>query len=231
MTAQAPIAKATGAVRLPALVLATVTLAAGTYDGWQKRRGPRTSARPDAAQRLANVPESFGDWQIESSPPLDAATQAMLSCTACVNRIYRHRITDDRLHVAVLAGPAGPISVHTPDVCYASQDYRTVAAPERVQIRPGPRPDETFWEATFRPVAADGSLLQVVYAWSAGDFWKAASQPRFAFGGEPLVYKLQATSVSAAGDAEANGVCREFLEEFLPLLDEALFAGSTASDW
>ncbi|HEX5445312.1 MAG TPA: exosortase-associated EpsI family protein, partial [Pirellulales bacterium] len=118
--------------RAPALTLALLTLMAGGYQRWRVQ-GSRQSANGGMTpERLANVPERFAGWQLESSQPLEPATEKMLRCSAYLNRTYRHRVTNDRVYVALLAGPAGPLSVHTPDVCYGSQDYQTIVAPRRV---------------------------------------------------------------------------------------------------
>ena len=210
----------------PCLALISLTLVAAGYDGWLEQRWAEPADRQTAPRRLASVPEQFADWELESSDALEPSVVKMLRCSGYLNRVYRHRVTDERVHVAVLAGPAGPISVHTPEICYSSRDYQTVDAPRRIQIRPQQRPDEALWETTFRENKSEGSLLRVVYGWSSGDFWKAPSQPRFSFGGEPLLYKLQLAVYQAPGaELESTDACRDFLRDFLPVLDAALWAG------
>lgn len=209
----------------PCLALVAMTLTAAGYEGWLENRWAEPVDRQLAQRRLANVPERIADWELDSSEPLEPSVVKMLRCSGYLNRIYRHRVTDERVQVAVLAGPSGPISVHTPEICYSSRDYQTVDAPRRMQVRPNDRPDEALWETTFRENGSEGGLLRVAYGWSAGDFWKAPSQPRFTFGGEPLLYKLQLAVYQPPGaELEATDACRIFLRDFLPVLDAALWA-------
>lgn len=209
----------------PTVTLAVLTWTAGGYQRWREHRSQQPANWQVTSEQLAKVPERFADWELESSQPLEPATEKMLRCSAYLNRIYRNRVTNDRMHVALLVGPAGSLSIHTPEICYASQDYQTVAAPRRVQPRPAGHPDEAFWQTTFQNKKPDRGLLQVAYGWKTDGAWRAPSQPRFALGGGGSLCKLQIASLLSPGaEAESDSACQDFLHDFLPVLERALFA-------
>jgi hypothetical protein len=214
------------AVRRPlaaAIAVAALTLVGAGYDGWIEHRWDAPADPRAAALRLRAVPQRLGEWEVESTEALEPSIVKMLQCSGYLNRIYRHRSTGERLHVAVLAGPAGPISVHTPDVCYSNRNYQMAGGAERLQVRPDDRPKEAFWNAMLRHADRPEETLEVVYAWNGGDGWQAPSQPRFALGGRPLLYKLQIARNVRPGHANETETCRSFLVGLLPALDQELF--------
>lgn len=205
------------------IVAAAITAAGAGYDGWIEHRWSAPVDARAAARRLRDVPERLGEWEVESTEALEPSIVKMLQCSGYLNRIYRHRSTGERLHVAVLAGPAGPISVHTPDVCYSNRNYQLSGGAQRLQVRAAQQPDEAFWDVTLRHADGPADALEVVYAWNDGAGWQAPSQPRFALAGRPLLYKLQIARNVRPGHANETETCRSFLAGLLPALDRALF--------
>lgn len=206
-----------------AVAVAALTIAGAGYDGWVEHRWSVPVDAKATALRLRDVPERLGEWEVESTEALDPSIVKMLQCSGYLNRIYRHRSTGERLHLAVLAGPAGPISVHTPDVCYSNRSYQLTGGAERLQVRSDQRPDEAFWDVTLRHADRPEDTLEVVYGWNDGTGWQAPTQPRFALGGRPLLYKLQIARNVRPGHANETETCRSFLAGLLPAIDQALF--------
>jgi hypothetical protein len=200
------------------LLVAGLTAAAGAADGFLRNRWQKPPDLLAAASRLQQVPERFGGWELESSEKLDPEVARMLQCAGYINRIYIHRGTGDRVHVALLVGPPGPISVHTPEICYSSRDYERVQDHQRLRIRED-QPDEAFWAMSFRSPDLKLNELRVVYAFTTGGAWSAPDHPRFLFGGRPLLYKLQLAGYLGPGADPDNDPCRHFLKDFLPVLD------------
>src|SRR5687767_6261065 len=78
-----------------------------------------------AADALSRpLPARAGSWVLLTESKLGPEVVKMLRCPAYINRVYAHEQTGDRITVAVLVGPAGPIAVHTPEICYSSHDYK-----------------------------------------------------------------------------------------------------------
>jgi hypothetical protein len=140
-----------------------------------------------------------------------------LQCAGYVSRSYEHQPTGGMVNMVLIVGPPGPTSVHIPDVCYASRDYRQQGPREsvRVESEDGTQAGQ-FWSLTMRPNDLTAVPLRSYYAWSAGDEWVAAENPRLTFGGESLLYKVQlAASITGDGKADTSDPGKLFLKSFL----------------
>ena len=71
----------------------------------------------DAAARLDGVPRTLGDWRGEEEP-LDAADLQRSGIRGHFSCRYRNIVTGEKIWLLILCGRSGPISVHTPDICY-----------------------------------------------------------------------------------------------------------------
>jgi hypothetical protein len=210
-----------------------LTLVSGVLQGRIRNRwGPSESLRA-AAQRLDNVPRSFGGpqddrWQLKSDEKMADDTVAMLECTGYFVRTYEKRRSGETVNVFVVVGPAGPISVHTPEVCYSSQAYTSRENRRRVAIQGAQEQDDQFWALSFKTKTLQEDLLIVYYAWTANNRWSAPKDARFAFVGSPFLYKIQLSTEMPAGAAPAGSnlkdsdTCREFLNDFVPVLRQYL---------
>ena len=102
-----------------------LTLADGVIHGRLTYRWVGTpTERLRAADRLEEVPDRCGDWEVVSSKPLSEYVQSILQLESHISRVYVNRQTQQHVQVAVILGPFGPTSTHTPDICYTSRDYR-----------------------------------------------------------------------------------------------------------
>ena len=70
---------------------------------------------------------------------MDEDTVEMLECTGNIVRTYENQRTGEVVSVFVIVGPAGPIAVHTPEICYSSQNYKSRDTRQQVAIRGRPR--------------------------------------------------------------------------------------------
>lgn len=200
-----------------------MTLAAGAIHGHLTNRWGEPPDLAAAAEKLQGIPDEFGDWQLRESKPLGEGVVRMLQCSGYINRIYANELTGSVVSVAILAGPPGPISVHTPEICYSSRDHTIEESPQRFTVRATEVPGEEFWGMTFRSNDLIGGRLRVCYAWSAGEPWSAPSQPRITFSGKPLLCKMQlATHLPPSGTTQPEDPSVTFLKEFLPVLDRAV---------
>src|SRR4051812_35968739 len=106
------------------LILLAGTLGVSIVQG---RITNRWGLRPDAeaaGDRLRPIlPAEVGNWRMRSDEKLADPMVAILQCNAYVLRVYEHQQTGDVVRLAVLLGPPGPISVHTPEVCYSSREF------------------------------------------------------------------------------------------------------------
>jgi hypothetical protein len=200
------------------LILAGGTLLGGVIQGRMSRRWGKPQEFAVLANRLRELPTEIGPWRTTASPPLSPATEAELECAGYVSRQYENRGTGAIVTVAVLLGPAGPISVHTPDVCYSSRNYTILGSPKRIQFG-GEGSQDELWSTSLQSTSLTAGNLRVYYGWSSGGPWSAPKDARFAFAGQPHLYKIQvAGPLPTPADDVASDQCRAFLKEFLPVV-------------
>ncbi len=194
------------------VVILAVTVMSGLVQGrWTKRWGEPLElvARADA---LKTIPQSIGDWRMTEDNQVSQEVLDMLQCQGSVFRIYANAKTQQQVSMAVVGGPAGPISVHTPEICYSSQDFEQAAPRRTIEIaKSGPQSDasaastqssppesDQFWAVVFRTSDVHSAPMSVYYAWSDGSSWQATDAPRHAFAGVPQLFKIQVASMMSA---------------------------------
>jgi Protein of unknown function (DUF3485) len=197
-------------------VVVGITIATGIVHG---RLTQRWGPVPDliaAAKHLDSFPKEFGDWQFVANEPMDAGTINMLSCAGYVNRQYVNRKSGQKVFIAILLGPAGPIAVHTPEVCYSSRDYEISQARRPVTLQDAHGKSHSFWTTSFNPNTPTADQLHVYYAWNGSGVWEASTSPRFEFAGKRMLYKLQLASLlPTAAQNQTNDPCQDFLSSLL----------------
>lgn len=154
------------------VVLVGLTLLGGGIHGRMNRRWGASLDVQRVAEQLREFPTDIGPWHMRESEPLSADVEAMLQCVGYVGRQYENRETGEVVSVALLLGPAGPISVHTPEVCYSSRDYTFRQARTRMKLGPGENPQDELWSTTLQSTRLDASYLRVYYGWSTGGAWR-----------------------------------------------------------
>jgi len=207
-------------------LIAALTIASGAIQG---RISNRWGTPPDllaAGKLLQEVPAQFGNWQLDSSDELSKNAAAMLECAGYIVRQYRNEQSGQTIDVAVLVGPSGPISVHTPEVCFPSRDSQPQGERRRVAIPTAEGRTDEFWALTFKAADLAATRRRVYYGWSTGSQWTAAEDPRFGFADRPYLYKIQLSGSLLPGMDEpvdeASDPCREFLKEFVPVVSRYL---------
>jgi hypothetical protein len=214
------------------LLLSAATLAVlldGYCHGLWTNRWNSSRAVEEAVARLERVPRAVGDWQAQ---PLALGAREADQAGFAGHWLRRYeRRQDGRVVTVMLAcGLPGPLSVHTPDVCYGGAGY--VLSGEAVTFAAGSgraAPPE-FWKAKFsKPDALVPVHLRVNWSWRAGGAWKAPANPRWAFAGLPVLYKMYVTYELGADERLDDAVCAEFLGLLLPELEKALAAPRRAA--
>jgi hypothetical protein len=198
-------------------------LAAGVAEGLWTNRWVASQALDEATARLDAVPLSVGDWdgQVEK---LDERQAARAGFSGFLLRRYIHRVTKARVSLLVACGRPGPISVHTPDICYAGLGYELTTPPHSLTVEvPGlSRPAELMLGRFQKPGVAAPERLTLFWSWSSTGEWLAPRYPRLAFARESALYKLYVICPEpGAGRGEAAG--RELIRTFLPTLNRSLF--------
>lgn len=193
------------------------TVISGFLLGQASDRWGASSASLAAEQSLNRaLPNSAGNWRLRKEQTLDSDVLTLMRCKSYIARVYEHDQTGDLVTVTVLVGPAGPLSVHTPEICYSSRDYVVSKTRDKYVVDDNSGKHHEFWDVTLKARDSDTSQQRVLYGWAAGDTWNASEHPRFEYAGAPYLYKLQLAARSQDGaQQEGFDMCQDFLRSFL----------------
>jgi len=209
------------------ILVAVLTIVSGMLQGRMSNRWGPTEDMQTAAKQLEKLPTQFGSWQLFSSQEMSEEARNQLECAGYLYHTYKNRDTGEIVNMVLLLGPAGPIAVHTPEICYSSRAYKQLAPRECVTLLDRSNREDKFWRLAFRSTGVKADMLQVYYAWSTGDYWLAAGNPRFSLAGQPYLYKIQlAATVPFYADLKTNDPCKKFLQDFLPVVKRCMIEPS-----
>jgi hypothetical protein len=193
--------------------------------GIRADRWRRSPGLERAVARLEGLPLGVGDWDGQTRE-LDRDQIAAGDLAGYVFRRYENRRDGRVIDVILTCGRAGPVCAHTPDVCEPSAGNELLGRPVTHQVADSAASAE-FWAARFQkadPVAPLGR--RVLWAWSTGGAWRAPDEPRLAFLGCAVLYKLYVIQEVSAAEGQAPDQCDDFLREFLPQVEKAIGEGS-----
>lgn len=170
-----------------------------------------------AAEAVNALPTSIGSWTTDEVERLSEEASTMLRCAGNSVGAYSNR-SGDAVNMVLLVGPAGPLAVHTPEVCYGSNNFTIHESTQATKITDSTGKEHDFSVVTFRENKAGNRLLRVYYAWNRDQTWVAPSSPRSAFAGIPMLYKVQVATHDVQKDRDNLDAGERFLGEALPLL-------------
>jgi hypothetical protein len=203
---------------LAAIVAATI--GAETWLGKRTHRVKRAQMLAAAAEKLQLIPTAIGDWQMEASREFPRLVLETLENPTYVCRSYKNQRTGRSVELTLLVGPSGPLVAHRPEICIDGQGHRIVRGPELAEF--GESHDlQQLFRTTFARLPAAGQFV-IYYGWTRGRGCEAPEWPRLALGREPALYKLQvAANLEPFDDKRSDqDPGRQFLSEFLPVLDK-----------
>jgi hypothetical protein len=209
---------------LPLGLMLIVVTASGTVHGlwsgrWNVLEGPER-----AAARLVQLPLTVGDWDGRAGE-LDGRQMTLAELSGARMCEYVNRRTGSVVSTLLVCGRPGPVSVHTPEICFGGIGYELTATRVR-WTEPSLSPGAEFWVCDFhKPRAISPDRLRVFYAWSVNGDWSAPESPRLAFFREPALYKLYITrKMLKADEPLEDDAAIDFLKVFLPQVHKSVFA-------
>lgn len=177
------------------------------------------------ASQVENLSLEFDGWTSEVSRTLNDHTRKASGAEGYFSRSYTHEQTGDQVHVTILCGRSGPISLHTPDVCFVGGGVTQLGEETRTTLsREGGEADVPahFWMADFRPPPSrPGPDSRTYWAWSSdGQSWETPENPRLKYSRKPYLYRLYFTVPvdqyrRTEDGQEAHGPAADFMPEFL----------------
>jgi exosortase len=212
---------------IPLLLGASLILAAGLLQGrWTNRWSvPRELGL--AVSRLARVPMTLGAWKGRAET-VESRVISAAELEGAVFRRYENSQTGHRINLLVVCGRPGPVSAHSPDICYPGAGYEMSRSQIlKVPLSPaaGDASPEFLRGDFFRSGAVPPDHLVIMWSWSTTGAWRAPEHARFAFAAEPFLYKIYVSYRQAGPAAESEeGFVVDFLRQLMPALQQALFA-------
>lgn len=207
-----------------------LTLLSGLWQGQIRNRWGAAPAVAPAIQALEEMPREFGSWQSVRDLELEKTVVEILECSGYVHRLYQHKTTGQVVNVVVLLGPPGPISVHTPEVCYAGQGFEAAGERRRVELAAKNKKERNeFWSVRMNNAKDASASQEVLYAWSTGGAWETPESPRWTYRRQPYLYKIQAASLAVNNGplapmqselASAAGKAEKKSSEEVPTIDQ-----------
>lgn len=214
--------------RVPAayvLMAALLLTVSGLVHGLWTQRWYTSNELTEAAARLDAVPLTVADWQ-GTLAEIDTETIRRAGLARCWMRAYTRARSGEQVTVLLMCGRPGPASVHTPEWCYGGAGYEMITGPNRRTVAlAGNGPPAELWTARFaKPGASESPGLRIYWMWNCAGQWQAPDHPRLTFARAAVLYKLYILqNISAGPQAGSDGAAAEFMQVFLPQLNEWLF--------
>lgn len=207
------------------MLAAGLLIADGLFCGLWTDRWQSSRHVPAAVASLDRVPMVIGEWKGQKLPDFTKQSSDQAGFAGYLSRRYENPAKGISVTVLLACGSFGPLSVHTPDICYAGSGFVQQGAMtlhnEELPVASGAA---KFWTAKFaRPDSLAPGVTKVCWGWNDGHGWQAPDNARLAFAGTPVLYKLYISrDFLDEKEAKTDEKTREFIQVFLPELEKAL---------
>lgn len=201
------------------IMCVSLTILSGVLRGMVDQRWGMDESSNEAAVRVEGLPEQLGHWKAVHVDELDDEAKKMLRCVGNTVRNYVHEQTQESVSLVLMVGPAGPLAIHTPEVCYGSANFTTAEKRQQRLIKDVNGDEHPFSVITFEENKMGKRLLRVYYAWNKAGDWKAPASPRTSFAGVPMLYKLQ-LATNSIDESTNMDAAEKFLIENLSALKD-----------
>ena len=219
--------KTTTPLLIGIILVSAITVAVTAISGSQQfgfGRWGTFQGIEEARTALRQLPMEINGWIADEERELDQTSITMLKIQdSYILRSYRNEATGAVVHLTLMVGPTGRITVHTPVVCFGGRDFVREGSPVRVpidvELASGEQIIDTFWQVAFQNQSTGvNNRVSFYYGVSTGDVWYADENPRVTFQRYRFVYRIQAEAFSAMSDE--RDTVRQFLEDALPTIHE-----------
>jgi hypothetical protein len=204
---------------LAAAIASVAMLVTGLLHGYWTDRWQTPVEPAEAAARFDNIPESFGDWEMQEAEEKPVSRDPALA--GSLHRQYVNRRTGQKIAIMLVCGRSGPVSIHTPEACYGASGYQVGG---RTTAR-APGSTGEFWTAdAIRSTTNEETKVRIYWAWNAGKGWTPADDARLKFARAPVLHKLYVLrDLNTLSETTKADPCLDFMQLLLPELDRALF--------
>ena len=208
---------------LPVPLAALLVVFNGVFHGIHTDRWSRSVDVEAAATRCKSLPLRIGDWTGEDANPLSDTEIKRAEIAGYVRRQYTHSKRGP-IHILLLCGRPGPISAHTPEICFSGAGYEIIGERQKHRaIASNDDPSGEFWTVRFRSSNPQAPPIRAFWAWSDGGAWRAAENPRWSYARSGYLYKLYVTrAMTDVDEPIKTDPCLDFLSVLLAELGKAL---------
>src|SRR5262249_52111471 len=152
----------------------------------------------------------------------DAEIMAKAEAAGYVGRVFQHRVKGE-IRMILICGRPGPVSLHTPDVCFPGAGLSLDAEPERAKVALKDTSDAQFMAARLRGSGPARQMIKVHWSFTDGSGWKAPDNPRVAFGRADILYKLYIVrELEKPDESVKHDPALDFLQALLPKMKNYL---------
>lgn len=210
---------------VPAVAAVVLVILSGVVHGLITDRWASSEEPIRAVERFDRISLKLGDWQGQRLP-LDAAQLG--GPTGGFYGKYANARDGRTVTVFLVAGRPGPVSEHTPDVCYKASGFRVGSTQRFALPQDAAAPPAEFWTSQLVKTGSAAEMsLRIFWAWSSTGAWSAPDNPRFTFASRPALYKLYVIrELPNPNDSLEDEPCIDLMRQLMPELRKALFSGS-----
>jgi hypothetical protein len=207
---------------LVVLALAAVIVPGIGHAFWTGRWNVSDEPASSAA-RLASLPREIEDWE-STEQQVDPRQMVKSELAGYLWRDYARRNKSGRLAIFLACGRPGPVSLHTPDICYAAVGFRSQEEPAKMNVE---LPDSTaeIYSCKFaKQTVTENKEIRIYWSWKAANSnWQAPALPRWTFGGQPVLHKLYVIQPLSGPDKVSDDACLQFIKTLVPEMQKSLF--------
>jgi hypothetical protein len=209
--------------RLPLVAFAALAIGLGVAFGVQTNRWAASRDLDAAVTRLQVVPSDILDWK-GTDLEFDSGDFARAGIKGAIFRKYRNVNTGAAVTLLVVCGRGGPISVHTPDVCYADAGFQALGEPAIRTVGAGTDGQVNAWSLQFaKPDETDPMRLEVCWGWIREGPFETPADARLSYGRVPALYKIYIVREFMPKSREAkDNSCDQFIRQALPKIQSVL---------
>ena len=210
----------------PVAIALVLILGAGYVHGVSTHRWTASAEIRSATEKVASIPLKFADWTGKDSQ-LDERQAKVGQIASSISRQYVNTKTGQNITVLLVCGRPGPISVHTPEVCYAGSGYEVSSDRKRIAYDYDGNKKANLWSIKVsKPDILRPERMSIDYGWFANQTWSAPDlDARFEYAAVPVLYKLYVIrEQSRMNDRTGtdSDPAQDFLKDFLPMLQKIL---------
>lgn len=203
----------------PLVAALLIVAASGVTHGVCSGRWSAAEEMQTAVDRLALLPHAVGDWEGKDLAD-DNLGKFREEIPGALQRRYLRKGSKQEVLVMLVCGKSGPVSVHTPEVCYQGNGWRMASNRTQHAVPLGAEA-AAFWKAAFvKEGLGLRDELRIYWAWNAAGSWQAASEPRLTFARHPVLHKLYVIYRVPPGERPENDPAPAFLRELLPAIQQ-----------